>query len=190
MDYLAQNRNPFSASPLNLQKTKEIKGKEAHLSSSRVCTQQWRPPPPGKLAGKAKSTVRSENRWKRKGTQWGLDSGWNNNFRSEENSQSLPILHPQPPPLTGKMKETTVRRWNSPMMKKNSEAASSQRDFADLGGRGRKSKWGWEGGRAVREVTEAEEEDESEEENRGGDGFCKEMKRKACLARWNKGGVR
>ena len=48
MDYLAQNRNPFSASPLNLQKTKEIEGKEAHLSSSRVCTQQWRPPPPGK----------------------------------------------------------------------------------------------------------------------------------------------
>ena len=52
MDYHAQNKNPFSASPLNLQKTKEIEGKEAHRSLSRACTQQWRPSPPGNLPEK------------------------------------------------------------------------------------------------------------------------------------------
>ena len=51
------------------------------------------------------------------------------------------------------------------MMKKNSEAASSQRDLANLGGRGRKNKWDWEGDRW------SEEEEEMKKNEEGGGGF-------------------
>ena len=66
---------------------------------------------------------------------------WKHDSKNATKVEALP----QPPSSAAgqsiarrKMKKT-VRRLNSPMMKKNNEAMSSQHNFADLGGRG--SEW-------------------------------------------------